>query len=250
MDPQLKQQFMAKWDKHFPGAELPIVFYYTDDENWSKQAGMGSGTHCVIENMDSVREGKTLVLDLESTKCGGGKRFLGFSQELGRDFEFFLSTGIPGKMEGEHYKKTPALAKEHFTKMPAFEAPGKCLVFKRWDKLEAADEPTGVIFFAKPDVLSGLFSLANFDEPGANGVFAPSGAGCSTIVYYPCVEAKSEHPRAVIGLFDIFARPSIAGSMLTFAVPMRKFVAMVGNMDESFLITEAWGKVKARIKQG
>ena len=53
----------------------------------------------------------------------------------------------------------------------------------------------------------------------------------------------------MIGLFDIFARPAIAGSMLTFSVPMRKFVAMVENMDESFLITESWGKVKARISQ-
>ena len=121
MDAQLKQQFMTRWEKYFPGAELPIAFFYTDDETWNKQTGMGSGTHCVIENIGRVREGKPLVLDLESTKCGGGKRFLGFSQELGRDFEFFLSVGIPGKMEGEHYKKSPALAKEHFTRLPAFE---------------------------------------------------------------------------------------------------------------------------------
>ena len=191
MEPRLKQQFMTQWDKYFPGAELPIAFYYTNDDKWGKQTDKGSGVQCVIENIGRVRDGKVLVLDLESTKCGGGKRFLGFSQELGPDFEFFLSTGIPGKMEGEHYKKSPALAKEHFSRLPVFEAPGKYLVLKRWDQLEAEDDPAGVIFFARPDVLSGLFSLANFDEPGANGVFAPSGAGCSTIVYYPCVEAKS-----------------------------------------------------------
>jgi hypothetical protein len=35
--------------------------------------------------------------------------------------------------------------------------------------------------------------------------------------------------------------------MLTLAVPMNKFERMVDNMEESFLITPAWGKVKKRI---
>ena len=28
----LKESFLEKWNKHFPGAELPITFYYTDEE--------------------------------------------------------------------------------------------------------------------------------------------------------------------------------------------------------------------------
>jgi len=35
--------------------------------------------------------------------------------------------------------------------------------------------------------------------------------------------------------------------VFTFAAPFKKFIRMAGNMDESFLITESWKKVKRRI---
>jgi len=53
--------------------------------------------------------------------------------------------------------------------MPPFTAPAPFVVFKRWDKLAESDRPDVVIFFARPDVLSGLFTLANYDEAEANG---------------------------------------------------------------------------------
>ena len=34
---------------------------------------------------------------------------MGFTQELRPNFEFFLSCGIPGEMEGERYKKSQEL---------------------------------------------------------------------------------------------------------------------------------------------
>jgi hypothetical protein len=44
---------------------------------------------------------------------------------------------------------------------------GRCyIVFKRWDKLDEGDDPTAMVFFAVSDALSGLFTLANFDEKG------------------------------------------------------------------------------------
>jgi hypothetical protein len=53
------------------------------------------------------------------------------------------------------------------------------------------DDPEVVIFFAQPDVLSGLFTLANYDEADPNGVFAPFAAGCGSIVHYPYLEKDS-----------------------------------------------------------
>jgi hypothetical protein len=47
----------------------------------------------------------------------------------------------------------------------------------------------------------------------------------------------------VIGMFDISARPCVPRETLTFAVPMNKFISMIGNMEESFLITRSWEKV-------
>jgi hypothetical protein len=114
-----------------------------------------------------------------------------------------------------------------------------------WDN----DKPLVAIFFAPPDVLSGLFTLANFDEPQPNGVIAPFCAGCASIVDLPLKELKSSEPRAVLGMFDVSARPCVPSNVLTFAVPWTKYVRMVDNMKESFLITKSWNKVRARIKK-
>jgi len=85
--------------------------------------------------------------------------------------------------------------------MPKFKAPKKFIVFKRWDLIEESENPEVVIFFAPPDVLSGLFTLANFDQSERNGVIAPFGAGCASIVQYPYLEKDSDRPRCVIGMF-------------------------------------------------
>jgi hypothetical protein len=36
--------------------------------------------------------------------------------------------------------------------------------------------------------------------------------------------------------------------VLTLAAPMKKFIKMVDNMEESFLITGSWQKIQRRIK--
>lgn len=115
--------------------------------------------------------------------------------------------------------------------------------------LEESDEPDVVVFFAQPDVLSGLFTLANFDVGELNGVFSPFSAGCGSIVQYPYLEKESDCPRAVVGMFDISARPFVPEDVLSFSVPMNKFITMVDNMQESFLITPSWGKIQMRIKE-
>jgi len=150
-------------------------------------------------------------------------------------------------MEGERYKKSPELVKELMKNQPVFKAPAKYIVLKRWDLLEESDNPDVVIFFARPDVISGLFTLCGYDESEPNGVIAPFGAGCASIIQNPYLEKDSDQPRSFIGMFDVSARPYVSADELTFAAPINKFERMVGNMDESFLITESWKKVQKRI---
>ncbi|HTY62872.1 MAG TPA: DUF169 domain-containing protein [Acidobacteriota bacterium] len=247
MKPGLKEEFTQRWSKYFPGADLPIAFYYTDSGEQAPVHRITEGQHCFIDDLAAIRQGKNLSFDTKSIACFGGKRYLGFSQALMPGFEYFLSCGIPGKLEGERYKKSPELVKDLLQHVPTFKAPAKYVVFKRWDALENADQPLVVIFFAPPDILSGLFTLANFDEPTNEAVFCPMGAGCSTIVQYPLLESDSKRPRAVLGMFDVSARPALPANMLTFSIPMQKFERMVSDMDESFLITGSWEKVKARL---
>jgi uncharacterized protein (DUF169 family) len=247
MDKRMKETFLKNWDTYFGDSELPITFYYTNQEGCAKPVKPPSGHQCFIGVLSQVRKGDTLCFDVNSIGCGGGKRYLGFATELAPNFEYFLSCGIPGELEGERYKKSPEMVKEVMKKMPPFKAPARFIVFKRWDMIEEADEPAVVIFFAKPDVLSGLFTLANYDEVEQNGVIAPFSAGCGSIVMYPYLERDSQRPRAVLGMFDVSARPFVSKEDLTFAAPMNKFARMIENMEESFLITPSWAKVRKRI---
>ncbi|HET6489986.1 MAG TPA: DUF169 domain-containing protein [Syntrophales bacterium] len=247
MNMELKERFLEKWKKYFGGAELPITSFYTDDAAVADGVKPAKGHRCFLADLAKIRQGKSLRFDLTTVGCYGGRRYMGFTKEVMPDFEYFLSCGIPGTLEGERYKKSPELVKEFEKRTPEFTAPARHIVFKRWDALEAADEPAVVIFFAPPDVLSGLFTLANFDEADLNAVYCPFCAGCGAIVKYPFIEKESARQRAVLGMFDVSARPFVPGSTLSFAAPMKKFTTMVDNMDESFLITKSWSAVKRRI---
>jgi len=250
MDLSLKQQFAERWGRYFPRAELPIAFSYADDVGGAGPAPIPPRERCFVCALGEVRAGASQAYVKEAVGCAGGRRYLGFSTHLRPNFEYFLSYGIPGEMEGERYKKSPERVRDLMREHPPFEAPGRSIVFKRWDKLGPQDEPLVVVFFAAPDVLSGLFTLANYDEATSHGVVAPMGSGCSSIVYYPYLEGRSAQPRAVLGMFDVSARPCVPADVLTFAVPWTKFVRMVENMEESFLITASWGKVRSRIAGG
>jgi uncharacterized protein (DUF169 family) len=247
MDMNIKGKFIRLWEKYFNRAELPITFYYTDETGGVEVVKPAVGHRCIFTDLSKVITGQSLCFNAKSIGCFGGRRYLGFPFEAMPNFEYFLSCGIPGKLGGERYKKTPELVKEIMEKVPQFDAPGKYIIFKRWDMLQEADEPDVVIFFAPSDVLSGLFTLANYDEAELNGVISPFSAGCGSIVQYPYVEKESEHPRGVLGMFDISARPFVSGDVLSFSVPLKKFTVMIENMEESFLITQSWGKIQRRI---
>jgi hypothetical protein len=245
MDLAFKRRFTVLWHRYFPEAELPIGYYYTD-ETPVRQPAPSERHQCVICELARVRRGHDLAFDVDTVRCGGGKRYLGFVQEMRPNFAYFLSCGIEGEMEGERYKKSPELVREYLQQQPAFEAPGRFIVFKRWDRMEATDEPLALAFFAPPDVLSGLFTLANYDEV-EEAVRAPFAAGCASIVYHAYHELQSQRPRAILGMFDVSARPCIPSDVLTLTIPWPKFVSMVEHVEESFLITRSWERVSARI---
>ncbi|MCU0610847.1 MAG: DUF169 domain-containing protein [Candidatus Eisenbacteria bacterium] len=249
MDPTISQRFAEGWKRYFPGSELPIAYWYSDSVDPATQAPHATGHRCIICDLARVRRGDVIAFDKTAVACGGGKRYLGFSSELHPRFEHFLSCGIPGKLEGERYKKSPRLVREMMKEQAAFEAPGRYIIFAPWDLLRGPDQPEVVVFFATCDVLAGLFTLANYDRVDPHGVIAPMGSGCSSIVQHPRRELASDEPRAVLGMFDVSARPCVAGSELTFAVPWPLFTRMVANMDESFLITPSWTKVRDRISR-
>lgn len=246
MDDSLIEKFMRLWKGYFDDAELPIILYYTDEET-VKENDPEKSSNCLIANLNKVRNGTSLRFNTDTIGCPGGKRYAGFNPELSENFEYFLSCGIPDVMEGERYKQSPEMVRNWLKDSPRYRASSSQIVFKRWDHMDEEDEPEVVIFFAGPDVLSGLFTLANYDLT-YEGVIAPFGSGCSSIIMYPVMEGEKEQPHCIFGMFDPSARPYVERNTLTFAVPMKRFTQMVKNMTESFLITPTWDTIKKRVK--
>jgi uncharacterized protein (DUF169 family) len=249
MNLAIKDEFLRLWKKYFGDAELPITFYYTDKNDLAEKAKSVKDHSCLICELAKVRKGLSIFYSADLISCGGAKRYLGFTDTIRPNFDYFLSCGIPGELEGERYIQTPEMVKEIQKNQKPLPINGKNIVFKRWDNLNTEDTPEVVVFFAKPDVLSGLFSLANYDQTEPNTTFTPFGAGCGSIIHYPYLEKDQIRPRAVIGLFDPSARPCVPADILSFAVPMIKFVKMIEYMEESFLITKTWNTIKTRINK-
>ena len=101
MDMELKEKFTGLWMKYFNNAELPITLYYTDEEGHAELVKPGTVPRCVIGALQKVRKGESYCFDIKSIGCFGGKRYLGFAEKIRPNFEYFLSCGIPGEMEGE-----------------------------------------------------------------------------------------------------------------------------------------------------
>lgn len=247
MDTKLKNKFQNVWQKYLGETELPLVFFYTDSPAEDvEMADTPSGWRCFIGELAKVRKGRSLAFSDETISCGGGKRYLGYSNKPRPGFEYFLSCGN-AEIEGERYKQSPELVEEFLQNAPVTHSPKKYIVFKRWDKLTEDDSPAVAIFFAKPDVLSALFTLSNYDREDLNGVITPFGSGCASIIQYPLAEAEQENPRTIMGMFDISARPFVPENTLTMAMPIKRLEAITGFMEESFLITDAWKQVKRRV---
>jgi len=229
--------------------ESPFGIYYTNDqpEGITPKEGISG---CMMGLLHNARKnGTTVYFDKEHFGCPGGAYYMGFFQSPRPKIEYFLSCGIPGEMEGERYIKTPERAREYFTRLIPRRAPAAYCVFKPIDQFQKDTVPEVVVFFGAPDILSGLFTLTNYALERTDAVSAPFGSGCGTILTYPLKEAGKEQPHAILGMFDVSARPMIEKDVLTLAMPYPVFLKLLDNVSGSFLETESWKKVLQRIQK-
>ena len=227
--------------------ESPLGAYYTNDqpEGFTPKPGIQT---CMIGYLKRARQdGETVYFDKEHFGCPGGAYYMGFVESPRPNLEYFLSCGIPGQMEGERYVKTPELAREFIAKRKPPLAPASYCVFKPIEKFQKEEKPQVVIFFAPPDILSGLFTLINYALERVDGVYTPFGSGCSTLLTYPLKEASKEQPQVILGMFDVSARPIVERDILTLAMPYAVFLKLLENVSGSFLETESWKKVRQRL---
>ncbi len=210
-----------------------------------------AGVHlCLIHLLKKARiQGETVYFDKDHFGCPGGAFYMGFLESPFPQIEYFLSCGIPGQMEGERYFKAPELAKAYIEKVKPRPAPAEYCLFKPIEAFGKDERPEVVVFFAPPDILSGLFTLTQYALERTDGVVAPFGSGCSAILTHPLKEAEKKEPRAVLGMFDVSARPAVERDVFTFAMPYSVFLKLHENVDGSFLQTASWKKVIERIRK-
>ena len=228
--------------------ESPLGIYYAKEKPEGVTAK--EGVHmCMIGLLQNARKkGETVFFDKDHFGCPGGAYYMGFFESPRPKIEYFLSCGIPGEMEGERYIKTPELAKRFVVSRIPRRAPGPYCIFKPIDQFQDGENPEVVVFFAPPDILSGLYTLTNYSLETLEGVMAPFGSGCSSILTYPLKEAVKDPPHAILGMFDVSARPMVERDTLTLAMPYSVFLKLLENVSGSFLGTESWKKVQKRIQ--
>lgn len=229
--------------------ESPLGVYYTNDppEGITPKTGIHL---CMIGFLKQARKsGKTVYFDKSHFGCPGGAYYMGFLESPRPDIEYFLSCGIPDQMEGERYVKTPELARKYIEKVKPRPAPATYCVFKPIEKFQEGEKPEIIVFFAPPDILSGLFTLTHYSLERTDGIYAPFGSGCSAILTHPLKEAERGDPRAILGMFDVSARPMVEKDILTLSMPYPIFLRLVEDASGSFLQTESWKKVLRRIQK-
>jgi len=246
----------------------PVAIIWTDDKPEGALQFKEGSRACVVAMLTAAAKGKTAVFDRKTFGCPGGGTGIGFGNQytyFPGGIEYFLSTGnpefcqtemgrniakgLPHLEHGERYFKSPEAAAKFVESLPFMDVPTEYIVLKPLDKLNPGEKPKVVVFLVKPDQLSALVVLANYGRGGNYNVTAPMGAGCHTFGIFPYSEDENETPRAVIGMFDISARPKVDKDILSFSVPYKMFEEMENNVEGSFLEQDPWLKVKERNKK-
>ncbi len=197
---------------------------------------------CVMGIVWRARRKKTAAyFDREHFGCPGGAFYLGFMKPYLMMHPDFISVG-------ERYAESPDAAREFFERIDPCPAPARFCVIKPISLFHEDEQPLVVVFFARPEVLSGLFNLAAFLYRNTDAVHAPFGPGCSGIVTWPIRFIEEEKEYAVIGNFDPSCRKFLKTDELTFAVPFSMYTKMLDRFTESFLARETWKTTRKKIE--
>ena len=215
--------------------------------NWQEVFGSFS---CVIGKIWLARKKRSCAyFSAEQFGCPGGAFWLGFNKPQAETIISYVSTGIPGRMEGEHYCDSQDSLRQIFEYIDPPTALGKYCVFKPVGKFTGDEKPLLVTVFARPESLCGLHQLATFVTNDPEVVASPWSAACGSLAIWPRHYLKKGKNKAVVGGWDPSARKFFNIDELSFTVPFDMFINMVEGHDESFLVTKTWTTVQKKIKK-
>ncbi|MCL1984901.1 MAG: DUF169 domain-containing protein [Betaproteobacteria bacterium] len=208
-----------------------------------------SNFSCLMGNLWLARKKRTAAwISHEECGCMGGGFYSGLYSPYLEMNVFYVSTGVPGTpMEGEHYLPTPESMHAFMQDTAPPAAPGKYCVIKPLEQFAPSESPLVVTFFARPEVLNGLHSLACFAAGSHLAVVSPFSAACGSIVAWPLVYQQRGEERAVLGGFDLSARKFLKPDEMIFSAPLPLYNKMLAAMDNSALTRHTWEGVRKKV---
>jgi len=205
---------------------------------------------CMVGNIWLARKKRAAAwLSLEECGCMGGGFYSGLYSPYLEMVVAYVSTGVPAAhLEGEHYMPSPESMRTFLDDTAPPAATAKYCVIKPLEQFD--DEPPLVVaFFVRPEVLSGLHSLACFATGDHQTMVSPFGAGCGSIIAWPLVYQARGMERAVLGGFDLSARKFLKTDELIFSVPLPLYRKMLNAMEDSALTRHTWEGVRKKARR-
>ena len=205
---------------------------------------------CVMGNIWLARKKRRAAyISTEEYGCPGGVFYCSMMKPNLRFIEHYVTTGFEGTpVHGERYLPSPEAMRKFLDKVNPRNAPAKYCIFKPLSLFAETEEPEFVIFFARPEVLTGLFTQTTFTTGDVDCVASPFGAGCTNVVAWPLFYKEQGIEKAVIGGFDPSARKFMKTDELTFTVPWSLYKKMLAALPESmFNMDGAWPTVRKKV---
>lgn len=232
-------EFVSKYREYFGEKTLlPIVVKYSVEPYGTLENISG----CMFKQFHKAYNGGSVSFCNYNFTCGGGKLYTGLSP---------IPLGVYNFVSNiEKYKQSPGIAKKSISFINPQQIEKPFINFIRIDKIENFEGAEGLIFFADPDVVAGLFNWANYDQEDINTVQCPWGSGCSATITALVNENRKKGKHCFIGLFDVSARIFFKSNIISFSVPMSRFNEMLETMDKCCVSgAPAWLKLKKRINK-
>jgi len=215
--------------------------------NWQ---AIFSNFSCVFGNIWLARKKKKAAyFSAEHFGCPGCAFWLGFMSPQSETITHYVSTGIPGRMEGEFYCDSPDEFRRIMDSIDPLPAPAKFCVAKPLSLFAGDEKPDVVAFFARPESLCGLHQLATFVTNDYEAVVSPWGAACTNLITWPYKHLAAGKNKAVLGGWDPSARKFFKTDELSFTVPYKMFEQMLNRYTESFLMTGTWATMYKKIER-
>jgi uncharacterized protein (DUF169 family) len=218
-----------------------------NEVDWQNVFGQFS---CVIGNIWLARKKNTCAwFSANHFGCPGGAFWLGFNKPQAETIIHYVSSGIPGRMEGEHYCDSPDNLRKIFEYIDPVPAAKKYCVFKPLSQYADDETPVLVSFFTRPESLNGLHQLAAFVTNDPEVVASPWSAACGSLAVWPLHYLEKGRQKAVVGGWDPSARKFFKTDELSFTIPFSMFSKMIHQYPDSFLKTKTWENVHKKINK-